>query len=68
MIISILFDKSTQHDINFAKKIINNNYVDLICNARKFIYEPNFILKELSKLNPKTKLFQMSKEDVTRYK
>ncbi len=43
-------------DINFAKKIINNNDVDLISNARKYIYEPNFILKELSKLNPKNKI------------
>ena len=43
-------------DINFAKKIINNNDVDLISNARKYIYEPNFILKELSKQNPKNKI------------
>ena len=43
-------------DINFAKKIINNNDVDLISNARKYIYEPNFILKELSKFNPKNKI------------
>ena len=43
-------------DINFAKKIINKNYVDLISNARKYIYEPNFILKELSKQNPKNKI------------
>jgi 2,4-dienoyl-CoA reductase-like NADH-dependent reductase (Old Yellow Enzyme family) len=44
------------NDINFAKKIINNNDVDLISNARKYIYEPNFILKELAKLNPKNKI------------
>ena len=43
-------------NINFAKKIINNNDVDLISNARKYIYEPNFILKELSKFNPKNKI------------
>ena len=43
-------------DINFAKKIINNNDVDLISNARKYIYETNFILKKLSKLNPKNKI------------
>ena len=43
-------------DINFAKKIINKNEVDLISNARKYIYEPNFILKELSNLNPKNKI------------
>ena len=35
-------------DINIEKKIINKNEVDLISNARKYIYEPNFILKELS--------------------
>jgi 2,4-dienoyl-CoA reductase-like NADH-dependent reductase (Old Yellow Enzyme family) len=44
------------NDINFMKKIINRNDVDLISNARKYIYEPNFILKELSKLNPKNKV------------
>jgi len=44
------------NDINFAKKIINNNDVDLISNARKYIYEPNFILKELAKLKPKNKI------------
>ena len=43
-------------DINFAKKIINKNEVDLISNARKYIYEPNFILKELSNLDPKNKI------------
>jgi len=40
-------------NIDFAKKIINCNDVDMISNARKYIHEPNFILKELSKLNPK---------------
>ena len=43
-------------DINFAKKIINNNEVDMITNARKYIFEPNFILKELSKLNKNNKI------------
>jgi 2,4-dienoyl-CoA reductase-like NADH-dependent reductase (Old Yellow Enzyme family) len=40
-------------NINLAEKIINSKDVDLISNERKYIYEPNFILKELSKLNPK---------------
>lgn len=37
------------NNVNFADKLIKNKYVDLICIGRKFISEPNFLVKQMNK-------------------
>jgi 2,4-dienoyl-CoA reductase-like NADH-dependent reductase (Old Yellow Enzyme family) len=37
------------NNIDFANKLIKNKCVDLICIGKKFISEPNFLLKQMDK-------------------
>ena len=46
-------------DINYSNFLIKKKYVDLVCIGRKFISEPNFLIKneiykKRKKFNPKT--------------
>ncbi len=42
------------NDLNYANSLIKNKKIDLICNARKFINDPNWLLKQYVK-NKKSK-------------
>ena len=37
------------NSVNFANKLIKDKYIDLICIGRKFISEPNFLIKQMNK-------------------
>ncbi len=37
------------NSVNFANKLIKDKYIDLICIGRKFVSEPNFLIKQMNK-------------------